>query len=343
MKRDAGDVRDSERLRRARTRAGLTQAALAERTGVSRQAIAAIETGRHAPSVTAALALARVLGGTVEELFGAPGDAPAIVGAPPEDGAALRIGRVGARLVAGAPADVPVSAGGWATFDGRWHDGAIELHAEVDLDRLVVVGCDPALAIVEALLERRGGHAVTPLSAPTGEAVRALAAGHCHAAVVHGRRDALPAPPVAVRRYGFARWQVGLGVAGRRRASPLDQISAGRLGVVGRDAGAASQQALDRALGDATAKVVARAGGHVDAARKALALDAAAVTMETAARVFALDFTALEEHEVELWVAEAWAEHPAVEPLLDTIASRGFAGRLGALGGYDVGAAAVRR
>ncbi len=32
----------------------------------------------------------------------------------------------------------------------------------------------------------------------------------------------------------------------------------------------------------------------------------------------------------------------AVEALLDTVASRGFAGRVGALGGYDLGSAAVR-
>ncbi|MBX5442097.1 MAG: hypothetical protein IRZ32_11290, partial [Solirubrobacteraceae bacterium] len=264
-------------------------------------------------------------------------------GPPPAEGALLRVGRVGGRLVAGAPPDDPVSAGGWGTFDGRWRDGALELHADVDLDRLVVVGCDPALAIVEGLLERRGGQAITPLSAPTGEAVAALADGRAHAAVVHGPRGGLPAPPVGVARYGFARWHVGLAARGVRDAEVLERVSEGALKVVGRDPGAASQQALERALGDARPAVVARGSGHVDAARKAQALDAAAVTMETAARVFDLGFVALEEHEVELWVAGAWAAHPAVEPLLETIASRAFAARLEAFGGYDVAGAAVRR
>ncbi|MFN8203931.1 MAG: helix-turn-helix domain-containing protein [Solirubrobacteraceae bacterium] len=342
MTHDVDRAEDGERLRRARIRAGLTQAALGERSGVSRQTVAAIETGRHAPSVVAALAIARVLGASVEDLFGVGGDVPAIVGAAPVEGAGLRVGRVGSRLVAGAPADDPVSAGGWALFDGCWRDGSVEMYGDVDLDRLVVVGCDPALAIVEALLERRGGYAVTSISAATGEAVRALGDGLCHAVVVHGPAGGLPVAPVAVQRFGFARWQVGLAVPGRHRVDTLDRVVAGRLGVVGRDGGAASQQALDRALGPASARLVARAGGHVDAARKAMALGAAAVTMETAARVFALDFMALEEHEVELWVAEAWAGHPAVEALLDVVASRGFAGRVGALGGYDLGSAAVR-
>ena len=338
-----GSAAVRDQLRRARAKAGLTQAALAERAGVSRQAIAAIEAGRHTPSVTTALAIAAELGVRVEDLFGAPDRSPAIVGAPPPEGAVLRVGRVGGRIVAGAPVDDPVSAGGWGTFDGRWRDGAVDVHADVDLDRLVVVGCDPALAIAEGLLERRRGHAVTPLSAPTREAVAALADGRCHAAVVHGPRGGLPAPPIPVARYGFARWHVGLAVRGIPEREVLERVSDGELTVIGRDPGAASQQALERALGDAGPTVVARGSGHVDAARKAQAHAAAAVTMETAARVFALEFVALEEHEVELWVAETWADHPAVEPLLETIASRAFAGRLEAFGGYDVADAAVRR
>ncbi|MEZ5123130.1 MAG: helix-turn-helix transcriptional regulator [Solirubrobacterales bacterium] len=79
MTHDVDRAEDGERLRRARIRAGLTQAALGERSGVSRQTVAAIETGRHAPSVVAALAIARVLGASVEDLFGVGGDVPAIV------------------------------------------------------------------------------------------------------------------------------------------------------------------------------------------------------------------------------------------------------------------------
>jgi len=47
----------------------LSQAELAERVGVSRQTIVAIERGNYNPSVELALRLARVLGTTVEELF----------------------------------------------------------------------------------------------------------------------------------------------------------------------------------------------------------------------------------------------------------------------------------
>jgi DNA-binding XRE family transcriptional regulator len=48
----------------------MSQAELAHRTGISRQALGAIEAGIYQPSVSVALNLARELGETVESLFG---------------------------------------------------------------------------------------------------------------------------------------------------------------------------------------------------------------------------------------------------------------------------------
>jgi DNA-binding XRE family transcriptional regulator len=48
-------------LRELREAAGLTQAELAARAGVSRQLVGAVEVGRHLPRVDAALALAAAL------------------------------------------------------------------------------------------------------------------------------------------------------------------------------------------------------------------------------------------------------------------------------------------
>lgn len=57
-------------LREARTAAGLTQAELAQRIGVSRKTINTVENGVFTPSTLLALKLARSLGTTVEALFG---------------------------------------------------------------------------------------------------------------------------------------------------------------------------------------------------------------------------------------------------------------------------------
>lgn len=55
-------------------RGEMSQAALAEMVGVSRQTIVAIERGNYNPSVELALRLGRALGATVEELFTLDGD-----------------------------------------------------------------------------------------------------------------------------------------------------------------------------------------------------------------------------------------------------------------------------
>ena len=52
----------------------LSQAELADRVGASRQTIANIERGNYAPSVYLALRICRVLGRTVEEVFGEQGE-----------------------------------------------------------------------------------------------------------------------------------------------------------------------------------------------------------------------------------------------------------------------------
>src|SRR4029077_17134323 len=63
-----------ESIRRARSTRGLTHIELAARAGISRQALGAIESGSYQPGVSVALSLARELGESVENLFGAEGD-----------------------------------------------------------------------------------------------------------------------------------------------------------------------------------------------------------------------------------------------------------------------------
>jgi putative transcriptional regulator len=57
------------RLRVLRAERDWSQADLAERTGVSRQTINAIETGKYDPSLPLAFELARVFGQAIEEIF----------------------------------------------------------------------------------------------------------------------------------------------------------------------------------------------------------------------------------------------------------------------------------
>ena len=57
------------RLRVLRAERGWSQAELGGRIGVSRQAVNAIETGKHDPSLPLAFRLARLFGMSIEEIF----------------------------------------------------------------------------------------------------------------------------------------------------------------------------------------------------------------------------------------------------------------------------------
>jgi putative transcriptional regulator len=64
-------MRDSvdNKVQRLRTEAGITQEALAEAVGVSRQTVIAIEKGNYTPSVLLALRIARYFKVGVEDVF----------------------------------------------------------------------------------------------------------------------------------------------------------------------------------------------------------------------------------------------------------------------------------
>ena len=66
--RNRTNIRSHVRRRRALA-VGMTQQELADRVGVARQTIVAIERGKYNPSVALAIRLARIFGVPVEELF----------------------------------------------------------------------------------------------------------------------------------------------------------------------------------------------------------------------------------------------------------------------------------
>lgn len=326
-------------LRERRRQSGLTQGELAARAGVSRQLVAAVESGQNAPSVDAALRLARALASTVEALFApvAPGVLPALAERLPE-GRPLRVGRVGDQLVAAELPDHGAAGATWARPDGRLEAGELRLFENSVTTGLVLAGCDPALGVVEGMLTGLGERSLIALSAPTGVALRALGRGRIHAAVVHGPGE-LPAPSLSVLRVHLARWQVGLAHPPEVTFTDLEGLLESGLPVVQREPAASSQQALERALdrsGRERSPGGPLASGHIDAARTGAILGCASLTTESAARAFDQRFIALEEHTVEVWVSEQFSAHPGVEALGDVLASVAFTDRVGQFGGYEL-------
>jgi len=324
----------TNRLRDARERAGLSQAALAARAGISRQAVGAVESGRHAPSVDTALRLAAAVGATVEEVFGAASEGVAAADLP--DGTPVAVARVGDRPVAYPLAGMVAGDAAWAAPDGIVEDGVVRMLPGADPEGLAVVGCDPVLGLCEALVGRRGARRVVAVAGTSGSAVAALEEGTAHAGIVHGPEGRLPGAPAGVRRMHLARWDVGVGVDPARHRGALEALLEDEVPLIQRDDSAASQQAVARAAGDRMPPPAARAGGHVDAARRAALTGAAAVTFAPAARHHGLAFIPVETHDVELWIGERWLDHPGAEALLGLIRGDAFRLRVGLVGGYDL-------
>jgi putative transcriptional regulator len=70
VRSDLADGAAGERIRSRRKAASITQQAMAEAVGVSRQTIIAMETGDYAPSVYLALKISSMLDSSVEEIWG---------------------------------------------------------------------------------------------------------------------------------------------------------------------------------------------------------------------------------------------------------------------------------
>lgn len=327
----------SARIRALREQQGLSQQALAARAGLTRQLVGAMEAGRHTPNVTAALAVARVLGVSVEELFGdVAARAVPIIAGEHADGP-VRAGRVGDDLVVTSSTLVDER---WGLADGLVADDRLELFPGNAPAALVVAGCDPLLGTLAEHVERATRHRVLVVHASSGRAIEALRAGRAHVAVVHGPAGSLEVPPgVAVRRWRLASWRAGLAGAGRRPI-PVEELASRRAKVLQREPGASTQAALQRALAaiGADAPLPGPVGsGHLDVARRVRSQEApAGVTMEAAALALGLAFAPLEEHEVEVWIDERWHDLRAALALVEVLGGTTFARAAATIAGYDL-------
>jgi len=320
-----------DRFLALRRMAGLSQAELASRAGVSRSLVAAIESGRNVPSVSAGIALARALGVSAEELFEPEADAGSggvTAGTALRDGDPVRLVRVGDVVVA-ASCDPLVDG---TVADGVFAGGGVRRLPGAREDGVLVLGCDPALRLIERMapadLRVVTGHATS------GDAIAALGERRCHAAVVHAIEGAPNRLPEAVAQTSIARWRVG--IAAR---CPADEIAGrlrdGRLALVSQAASANAQAAVERwlranDLGDARRAGLAR--DHLDAARMASRDGVAAVTYEPAALREGLELLPVETHRVDALVRLDLAASSAA--VADIVASRAFRSRLHAVPGY---------
>jgi putative molybdopterin biosynthesis protein len=289
-------------LRETRQRLGVQQQDLANRIGVSRQTLSAIEAGTTVPSTLIALSLARVLQCRVEDLFGLADDARSLEarfvddlgesGVPKGKPNKARVamaevaGRWIARPLDGDPAlALGTPADGIVQIARRSPGGgAVRVRPLRDADalrrNLFVAGCDPALGLLARHVEERlHGPRLHWIDLASHAALDELAAERVHVAGLHlddVSEGNLNAAAVA-QRFGdkpmllvtLAAWELGMVYRARNGTAPRTIADLARKGlrIIGREPGAGAQQLLTSALTKARMKltdldVVAVARGH---------------------------------------------------------------------------------
>jgi molybdate-binding protein/DNA-binding XRE family transcriptional regulator len=353
-------------VRDRRQRAGLAQRDLAERVGISRQSLSAVESGAAVPSTAVALQLAHALGCQVEDLFGLAADEGVLAAhtAPPLSpvaagwarGSRVRLGRVRDRWVAHAlggadPACATTPADG-VVVRAPARSGALRVRplrpASALGENLLVAGCDPALGLLAGhLLEGPPGPRLHWLAASSGAALDAFAQGLVHLAGLHlfdatsgehnlpALRARLAQRPVVVVH--LASWMAGVVLPAGRRAVDL---AAPRVRLCAREPGSAARALLDATLAAAGAPL-ARArvaetvySHHAVAESVAAGRADAGIATEAAAAAYGLDFMPLTADRFELVLDAESVAQANVQRLLETLASGRFRRDLGALPGY---------
>lgn len=252
--------RPVNRVKAHRLQRKWSQAELAERAGISRAAVSAIEVNRLVPSVAAALALAGVFECSVEELFGsAPGPSPEPIWAwPPAQKPCrfwqVRIGEQTLRYPCEAiPLGVIPHDGIW---DGRSVMGASETAPQ---DTLLLASCDPAASLLARKYSRLSPFRLLALSRSSGKALELLRKGLVHVAGLHlSSADNADRNLEVVRKtlgkgariLRVATWEEGLAVSPEVTAKSVQSVLKSRLTWIGREPGSGARLCMDELLGE---------------------------------------------------------------------------------------------
>ena len=333
-------------LKDVRTRQQLSQGDLAQRAGITRQAISAIESNLYLPTTAVALRLASVLDCRVEDLFSLSEsndimEGHFVVNGPSNAfrGSSIRVkvAKVGGRTVVRSVAGLgevlsyTVPADGYVVEDTVGQRGR---HVRVKLSRdrqaiereIAVAGCDPAIFLAgEHLRQQKDDSTVVGWTMGSMAALEALLRDEVHIAGVHLFDHATGESNLPFlrrilkgRRYDvvtFATWEEGFLV---RSGNPKSIRSAADLAessvtLVNREEGAGARLLLDqrlRAAGIDSRQVRGYetvASSHFEVARAVAGHQAdVGVGIRSAAQLFGLDFVPLQAARYDLVVPKAY-------------------------------------
>lgn len=327
------------RVREYRTRRGLTQAELAEVAGISRTAVTAIEGDRLVPSVAAALAIADVLGETVEALFGASSattSEESWAWEPRELESPYWQAEVGGRRLRYPAGVTPMLT--------PWPDSISAQPAVPPEETLVMACCDPAAGLLATQFASITGLRLLVLPRSSSQAMELLRQGLVHLAGLHlstvdapDRNEQLARETLGegCRLVRLARWQEGIAIAPSTRLRSVRAVSLAKLTWVGREPGSGARQCLDRLLENRPApRRMARNHRGVTEAIASGWADAG-VCVQLASAEAGLDFLPVQEEAYDVCYPASLADDRRIKAFLSVVRSTGYRRLLGELPGYD--------
>ncbi|WP_040592442.1 substrate-binding domain-containing protein [Schlesneria paludicola] len=333
----------TNRIRQRRISLGLTQAELAARAGISRTAVTAIEGERLAPSVDAALAIARSLESSVEELFGQGQGGPATdvwAWAPPMESAPCWQAEIGGRRVHYPASSSPMLS----LLPDRQLRNKWAADAKVADETLVMACCDPAAGLLASQFAAMTGLRLLVLPRASRQAVEMLRDGLVHLAGLHLSTREKPDRNVNLVRttlgddfqaIRLANWQEGIALEPSSSCRSIRSVLASKLTWVGREPGSGARQCLDRLLENRPGprRTARDHHGVVEAVRSGWA--DAGICVQLASVEAGLKFLPVQEEAFDVCFPTALADDRRVKAFLNVIRSVAYRRLLADLPGYD--------
>lgn len=331
-------------VRHKRLAFGWSQQELADRTGLSRAGVGAIEAGRLAPSVHAALALARALETSVEELFSSPrAHANKISWGIMPSTASSRFWFASMKDSVFA---YPVSD---ETTQLDWHDSADEgarlsiADQEKAEQTLVVAGCDPAASLLALEYQRQFQFRMILVRRNSRESLDLLAEGKVHVAGMHlgekaersaNRHAAKGRLGKAAELVHVATWEEGIAVHPSIDVSSVTALLKRRVRWIGREEGSGARQIQNEILGPKHApKQTAHDHRMVANAIKA-GWGEAGPCVRLVTEEAGLRFLSVHQKNYDFCYHAETAADPRISALLATLRSRRFRTKMAELPGY---------
>ncbi len=329
-------------VRARRTGRGWSQQKLADRAGIARASVSAIEIQRLVPSTAAALAIAAALDCRVEDLFQLPAShsvEPDWAWPMPSRERRYWRAEIGSRTLLYPYESTQL---GTIEHDGVMLAGELRPRTETPPPTLVMACCDPAVGLLAGELARTSGIRLLAFFRPSRQALALLKNGLVHVAGSHlgHAREAGNATAVerelgtGYRLVRVAEWEEGVATAASDRTS-LRALMKSKQRWVARELGSGARQCLDELLGSRPAprRLARDHRGVADAIRSGWA--DAGVCLRIAAEEASLNFLSVRNEAYDLCFAEAIANDPRIRALVKAIQSSSFRQLVDDLPGYQ--------